>query len=215
MRTPRMLAVAGALTALLLGPATAATAATEAEYAAALEAVADGSYTSADLALIRSDPALAAQVPDPTRPLEVSVESSPGTKAKPKSTAEASLAESTTTLAATVYCGAWARIKYTQRSLTGSVIYTYATYTQYCRDGAKVLRWEARYDYLAASSSVVYWREQVVNQYAGLGTYTAWSHFQRHIEYCVVKYGCYANTYPWIKTTVRANGTYSYSGSAA
>lgn len=61
---------------------------------------------------------------------------------------------------------------------------------------------------------MVYRRENVVNQQAGIGTSSAWSHVQHHIEDCVVTYGCYANTDPWSKITVTGAGKYSYTGSA-
>lgn len=79
-----------------------------------------------------------------------------------------------------------------------------------CRAGVPQ---QARYDYLPQAQSIVYWRGQVVNAQAGIGSYSAWSKFQRHIEYCVAKYGCYSSSYPWSKITVNAKGGYSYTGS--
>lgn len=43
------------------------------EIAAALDRIADGTYTSEDLALIRRHPEIAAHVPDPTRPEVVGI----------------------------------------------------------------------------------------------------------------------------------------------
>lgn len=197
-------ATAGLMSILALasgGPAQAA----DAGMAGALDRIEAGTWSGADLALIRSRPELAAQVPDPT---------DPGTVTQHVGTRVVD-APAVSALTAATTCGHWVRITYTKRSLTGSVIYAYGHYVQYCRNGSAVTRWESRYDYLAQSSSVVYWREQVVNKQAGIGTSSAWSHVQRHIEYCVVKYGCYANTYPWSKITVYGNAGYSYTGANA
>ena len=34
---------------------------------------------------------------------------------------------------------------------------------------------------------------------------------QAEFENCIVKYGCLSTTYPWIRMTVRGDGTYAYS----
>jgi hypothetical protein len=53
-----------------------------------------------------------------------------------------------------------------------------------------------------------------VNQALGAGTAKLTVHRQRHLEYCVVKFGCYANTYPWIRLSVTGAGKGSYTGKA-
>jgi len=79
---------------------------------------------------------------------------------------------------------------------------------------SKITKWQNRYDYLTSAQSIIQVREKTVNQKSATGSYTGWSRIQRHLEYCVVKYGCYANTYPWPKITIKANGTYTYKGKA-
>ena len=204
MPVRRLVRAAVALIATLVLTSTAPAHAADSGIARALERIEAGLWSNADLALIRTQPELAAQVPDPT---------DAGTVTQQAGTNIAS--ERSGALTAATTCGEWVRVVYTKRSLTGSVIYAYGHYVQYCRNGSAVTRWESRYDYLAQSSSVVYWREPVVNKQAGVGTSSAWSHFQRHIEYCVVKYGCYANTYPWSKITVYGKGGYTYTGANA
>lgn len=191
------------LTVVALTPISPAQAA-DARTTQALDRIEAGTWSSADLALIRSQPEVAAQVPDPTDLGTVTQQA--GIKTEDSKRVMA--------LAAVTTCGNWVRVVYTKRSLTGSVIYAYGHYVQFCRNGSAVTRWESRYDYLAQSSAVVYWRGQLVNQQAGIGSWSAWSHFQRHIEYCVVKFGCYSNAYPWSKITVYGNGGYSYTGSS-
>ncbi|MGW5240692.1 hypothetical protein ACWEOW_17320 [Monashia sp. NPDC004114] len=41
---------------------------------------------------------------------------------------------------------------------------------------------------------------------------TCSSRIDRHLEYCVIKYGCYADTYPWAQFTIHGNGTWAYTG---
>jgi len=165
---------------------------------AAVERVADGSYTPSDLALIRQHPDIARQVPDPTAPAV----STRTTGRQPSSDARA--AES---------CGHYVNVGFTKKSLLGDTIYKWQHRVVYCRDGVNVTRWQARYDYLSKSSAVVYLRELSAHQ-AGTGSPAAWSHLQRHIEYCVAQVGCYANTYPWSKITVYGGGGSRYTGSA-
>lgn len=181
----------------------------------AVARVADGTYTKADLVLIRTDPEVAATVPDPEAPATATTESSGGRKATSTERTKLARIATSTELATTTYCGAYRKVTYTQKSLLGSVIYAYTTYTEWCRTGYKVLSWTTRYEYLSKTSSVIYWQENVVNQQYGLGTNTAVSHFQHHIEYCTIsKYvGCYANTYPWVRTVAHGDGTSSYTGS--
>lgn len=169
---------------------------------AALARIADGTYTSADVVLIKSDPKLASTTPDPTN-VVVTVDENVA--------APTSGGLQSADLLSTTYCGAWAQVNITQNSWTGSKIYTWSHYVQYCRDGSKVLKWESRYDFLSYSTSVVQWGGLTADSQAGIGTYSAWSYRQRHLTYCTVKYGCYANVYPWSKITVNALGKYSYT----
>ncbi|WP_182901819.1 hypothetical protein [Microbispora sp. H10830] len=186
-------AAALGLAVLLSGPPAAA--AQGDPIADALARVADGTYTNEDLELLKSDPEIAAQVPDPTKPDESST--------------------STNDDASThAICGAYADVWFRKRSLLGSTIYVWHHRVVYCRDGSRVTSWQNRYDYLSDAQSIVYMRELLVNQAGGVGTTSAWSHLQRHLEYCVAKYGCYASMKPWSRITVHGNATYSYTGSA-
>ena len=190
------IALALALAAIAV-PAPAAPDGADPKIASALARVDQGTWTQADLALLRSFPDLAASVPDPSQPVEASVASS----------------DETTALSARV-CGAWVDVWFRKRSLLGSTIYRWHHKVVYCRSGGRVSSWQSRYDYLTDADSIVQVRGLVANQASGTGGTSAWSHKQRHLEYCVVKYGCYANTYPQSKITVRGDGSYSYSGSA-
>ncbi|MFC4122329.1 hypothetical protein [Nonomuraea zeae] len=181
--------------AVLFGGATVASAAQEDPIAEALSRVANDTWTDADLDLIRSDPELAGQVADPKAPVETGV--------------DASEKEEATTSA---ICGAWVDVWYRKRSLLGSTLYVWHHRVVYCRDGARVTRWQNRYDYITDSQSVVYVRGLQVNQAGAVPAASSWSHLQRIVELCVVKYGCYSTYKPHSLITVRGNGTYTYSG---
>ncbi|GLX11041.1 hypothetical protein Misp03_79670 [Microbispora sp. NBRC 16548] len=112
--------------------------------------------------VLKSDPEIAAQVPDPTKPDESST--------------------STNDDASThAICGAYADVWFRKRSLLGSTIYVWHHRVVYCRDGSRVTSWQNRYDYLSDAQSIVYMRELQVNQAGGVGTTSAWSHLQRHL----------------------------------
>jgi hypothetical protein len=203
------LIVAGlALASMILGasPAQAATpdGSNDPQVVVALERIEAGTWTQADLAVIRQYPDIAAQVPDPSQPAELlSVSSSGGTAPSGGKTA-ASL-----TTICTAYVDAW----FQKVSVLGNSIYKWHHYVRYCRNGSAVTSWQARYDYITDEQSGVYVRDLVVNAQWGLGSNSATSHLQRHLEFCVYKVGCYENHYPWSKITVHGNGTYDWTGS--
>jgi hypothetical protein len=75
--------------------------------------------------------------------------------------------------------------------------------------------WNYRQDYVTDTDFVVYVRSLVGNNEWGMGTSQAGSFRQRHIEYCIAKYGCYSSNYPWSWSRLNGNGTYSWEGEAA
>ena len=203
IRTALALVVVGALFATG-NAAFAADTGTDPAVAAALARVADGTFTTADLGLIKKDPEVADSVPDVAAVPQVEVTRGLGTMEPPTSS----------TTSAVTWCNAWADVWYTQKSLTGHVMYVWHHKVVYCRDGSRVTRFQNRYDYWTNTSGVVYVRALEVNQAGGINTNAAWSHLQRNIEYCVVRYGCYASAHPWSIVTVHGNGTYSYRGAS-
>ena len=169
----------------------------------ALHRIAQDRYTSSDLALIRQHPKLAAKVPDPTQ-----------TPVLHASTGLASRSHDTTAVRTLGTCGHWVDVWFRKRSLLGKTLYKWHHRVVYCRTGRKVTDWKKRYDYLTDASSVVYFRGLEVNEQDGIGTAAAWSHRQRHIEFCIAseKIGCYASLHPWSRIKVYAGGGYSYKG---
>jgi hypothetical protein len=193
----RMSVGASLLVSLALAAGPAQSTAADAAIRSALSRVGHGTSSPADLALLRRHPAVAAGVPDPQQALETGRTS--GRRAQ---------------AAAAATCGRWVDVWYRRRSLLGSTIYVWHHRVEYCSTPAAVTRWQTRYDYLTNVAAVIYVRERVVDTQTGLGTVNASSHLQRHLEYCIVKYGCYANSYPWARITVHPGGTYTSTGAS-
>ena len=108
----------------------------------------------------------------------------------------------------------WAvdRVDMTKRSSLGNVIFTWRHYVQFCASSTTVTAWQVRSDYLVAAQSGVYMRsEGSSNWQSGIGTSNATSFRQQHLEYCVVKFGCYHNVYPWSRINIFGNGNFIYS----
>ena len=167
----------------------------------AIQRVGDGTWTDADLAYIRSDPAVAGAVADPRD------EGVSGAE-----TGRTSLAARTSRRLGS--CNWWYRAWFRKRSLLGSTLYVYHHKVVYCRTRSRITRVQARPDWWTDPDSVAYWRRLSDNQLYGTGSGRVYTKKQRHIEFCLVRYGCYQNFYPWIGLTVRANGDHSYRGSA-
>ena len=195
------------LVAALLGPASPADAErvspdTDARMAGAIQRVGDGTWTGADLAYIRTDPAIAGQVVDPRDEGASGAESG----RTPATVATARRARGS--------CNWWYRAWFRKRSLLGATMYVYHHKVVYCRTRHRITAWQARPDWWTDPDALASWRRLTDNQAYGAGTATAFSKKQRHVEFCVVRYGCYQNFYPWIGLTVRANGNNTYRGSS-
>lgn len=168
--------------------------------AAALQDVANGTWDQADLNLIRSDPTVASQVPDPSVPAEITI--TEGVAPSKDAVVSAALANS---------CGHWVYVDLTKKSSLGNTIFKWRHYVQYCRNGSAVTSWQTRTDYLLEAQSGVYLRDEGSTFWqTGIGTSKATSFRQRHIEYCIIRYGCYQNLYPWSKIWVYGGGGYGW-----
>ncbi|MGW8374263.1 hypothetical protein [Streptomyces sp. ODS28] len=180
--------------------------------AAALQRVSDGTWTDADLSLLRSHPKIAERVPDPREDEEVHTEAtelpvkgdtSPSlmqAKAKKKPKKKAKRKRVTTYR--------------TRHSITGTIVYRYYTYTEFYYNGKKVTKWGQRYDKFTRVQWGIQIGPQTINTKSGVKRKSATSQMQRRVDYCAFKYGCYNTRYPYIKTTVKGNGKYSTSGKA-
>jgi hypothetical protein len=197
-----------ALAITFLGPEGAAEAAhadsPDARNSRALARLADGSWSQADLALIKSQPKIAGQVLDPSRPPEVNS----GTKDEGRAPAYAGA--DTAALAATSCKSYWTNYSY--YSLLGSTIYPWQKFVSVCYNGSIVTSVTERYDSLPARQPMIVIRERTTDMQSGQGTWQYTTRIQRHLEYCIAKYGCYADTYPWAHFKIYGNGTWSYQG---
>jgi hypothetical protein len=175
--------------------------------AGALDRIADGTWTKADLALIKAHPSVAAQVPDPSVPAD--------TGADIGGTPNELAGGAASTRALVTTCGYWVDVWYGKVSSLGNRIFKWHHKVGYCRNGSVVKQWEYRTDYLTEAQSGVQMKDEGFNAWQnGLGTGTATSFRQRRIDYCVFNYGCYENYYPYSQINVFGSGGYTYSGSA-
>jgi hypothetical protein len=173
--------------------------------AAALERIASKTHTAADLALIKTEPDLAAKVADPGN-VKVAVDGPPGLKAlvgpgnaRPTGAIDAE------------GCW-WIRVTITSYSLLGFDLYKWAHYIEFCLEPmSHITRWVTRYDQMLYADNTIYVRELVANSATPAGTFAITSTMQRHLEQCVVRFGCYANHYPWSSIHVRADGLWAYN----
>jgi hypothetical protein len=163
--------------------------------ATALARIDHGTWTGADLALVRSRPEVAASVPDPEAAPEAA-----------RSSSNAAVAGALTT---------WVNVSYRQRSLLGTTIYRWHHYVEFRRTGTAVTGWITRYDFLTDTDFVIEMNALEVDRAGATGGASSWSHMQRHLQYCILKYGCYSNNHPWSRIVVRGDDSYSYSGAAA
>ena len=162
---------------------------------AALSRIAQGRWTDEDLALIRAQPDLAAQVPDPRRPPHVD--------------ARTAVVATGATLATT--CKSY-WVDYSYYSLLGSKIYTWEKFVTACYNGSVVTSINERYDWLPYRQTMITVKERTLDDQSVRGSWQYSSRIERHLEYCVAKYGCYADTYPWAQFKIYGNGTWWYQG---
>lgn len=196
MRTKRLLAGLFLLLTALGGVATPASAA-EPDPVAIQEALArvaaTGVMTDADRAIIQSDPELAQTVIDPgqTEVTDVS-EGTPGAPALPGKTS----------------CTHADRyIVY--RSTLGFKTAEWHMRVNWCYNG-KTVSSVSRDAYIANyDKATIKYHGEIKNslQYRP-GNVNARVYMQGHLEQCVIKYGCYANYYPFQDFTVGNNGSY-------
>ena len=196
MRTKRLLTGLFFLLTTLAGTATPALAA-EPDPAAIQEALArvaaTGVMTDADRAIIQSDPELAQTVIDPGQTEVTDVSGgTPGAPALPGKTS------CTHADRYVVY-----------RSTLGFKTAEWHMRVNWCYNG-KTVSSVSRDAYIANYDKMtIKYHGEIKNslQYRP-GNVNARVYMQGHLEQCVVKYGCYANYYPFQDFTVGNNGSY-------
>lgn len=202
MKVARLIAVLALLVAGFTASPAQAAGGSDAQMRAAIQRVAAGTYSPADMALVRSDPQIAASVPDGKAPPTI-------TSGSEDATPLTANRESVVALA-TACKSYW--VNYYYKSALGSTIYQWQKYVTACYNGSTVTSIQDRYDWLPQRQTMVNMRERTIDTQSGVNTWTYNSRIERHLEYCVVKYGCYADTYPWAQFKVYGNGTWWYTG---
>lgn len=195
-----LVALMGAVLSLLQVPASAAPAGPDPAVAAALARIATDTHTAADLALIKSQPELS-KVADPDR-TKIEVE-----PAQPlPGTADAGI---------NAECCYWARVTVTVYTVLGFELFKWSHYVEFCINNGLVSRWLTRYDQMLYADPTIYVRDLVVNSVTATPAYSSTSTMQRHLEQCVIRYGCYANWYPWAWMRPQGNYQLYWNGGSA
>jgi hypothetical protein len=163
--------------------------------AAALSRIGANTFTGADIALVRSNPDLAAVVVDPSRTTTT-------TSAVSRSAVDGAAIQD--------YCG-YFWVDRTFYSTVGWVLFTWRHYVEGCIDGFVTTRWKTRMDFLTQADGTVVFNGLVTDWATSPGGYTMTSMRQRYIQQCVVTYGCYANYYPWSSISLNSNGQWNWS----
>lgn len=168
---------------------------------AALERIGSQTWTEADIQLISQVPELADQVIDPSAPVEDEFSIVP----------DGMVDRGVLSINCSTY-----NHDLTYYTISGGVAYKWRNSARFCMDNStlKVTSVNERIDTLLQQDGLRYVRQRTVDQIGGVGSGSAYTHVQRAIEACVVKYGCYGITYPWSKITVRGSGFASRTGSA-
>lgn len=186
-------AVAGAAPATGANPAV----------AAALHRIATKTHTAADIALIKRDPALARVVMDPAR-TTVShryVAADGTTLAGPVAPAAAAMVAE--------QCGVGVQSTITAYTIGGFVFFRWTHLATVCIDLISVTRWWERYDRANYLDPTLYFQQLVGDSASPTPSRSAFSYRQRHLEQCVIKWGCFANYYPWSEITLNGDGSWS------
>ncbi|RQW98757.1 hypothetical protein DLJ59_26520 [Micromonospora inaquosa] len=165
----------------------------EGEIRAALESVADGSWTESDIAVLKQVPEIGHSVPDPRDPgILVTSPQQPGSSAKQSgSRSFGVLALSCTSQ--------WAYVE--KNDVFGSRIYRFNVETEWCYDTVtKKLSSIDRADgYLSHTSWGIYFNTWEVDSKSVRGDrFSGYHNKKAAVDYCVAVYGCYTQTHPKI-----------------
>lgn len=174
----------------------------EQQVAAAARRVMAKQHSAEDLAMVKSVPELARQVPDPNG-LKMTVTTGGLTSAKRTA--------SGVTAAAAENCAGWIAFDIRQTSMTGGTIYRWRHYITACTDGVNVTRFLSRYAYLVQYDGTVVQKEQNINMRGATPHPHTWSHIQQRLVQCVDienSENCVTH-YPWSKIHLYKDHTWN------
>ena len=158
---------------------------------------------------LKNHPEIAAQVPDPDKKIIESVDSPRVDAATPDGADAAILAMTDVAIPASAGArGCWITdYNIRQQSLLGSTLFRFHQQIHWCADGVSVTSTHVRYHHLTDTSTVVNFRSLTANTVNPVPAGYVESYMQGQIDLCVLKYGCYATYYPWVKIKMWGNGT--------
>ncbi|WP_203906633.1 hypothetical protein [Rhizocola hellebori] len=206
-------AVSMALTTAVALPGTASAAPSgqgDPAIAAALLRIAEGKSSPTDIALIASKPEIAKLVADPSK-TTIDRTTSPGLDSL-LADRKAGVTPQGVVINGEEICGNWIEVTITVRTLLGFVLYKWMAHYGFCIDFqvGVVSRWDAYYDRLSevdptivATAPATTWSSPMPNSPAVRGS-------QRHLQQCVLTYGCWANHYPWSEVWVWGTGSWGW-----
>lgn len=170
----------------------------------ALAHSAAGYLTPADRAALKTDPALGRTVVDPARTTTTSVASTPR-----RATAAETAGMSPAT-AASFWCRNVTATRI-YRSTLGFTVYNFNNYVNWCYElNGTIHEIVARYWYLSKVDPTAQWQGLLGDVAYGEGTSRYVSQYQGHFQHCVIKYGCYGDSYPYVNLQVYSSGNYTY-----
>lgn len=187
------MATGAAIVAGLVTPATAAT--DRPTLASVLDlAMAGGTLTADQRAVLMTRPDLAGRIVDPAATQAGSRQSASG--------GEVGIA---------AVCG-WYEAWVTEYSYLGDDLYRFKQHEAYCRDGRNVTLVDNRYAIGTTLSTGIRYHGVIGNSSSRTPTSTHTGFMQGHFEGCLFKQGCWDDGYPWVKIYLRGNGAHTYSG---
>jgi hypothetical protein len=176
-------------------PAAGSAAGDRAAVLAAAQRVSSGTGSAADLDLVKSVPAIAGKVIDPSR-----------TQVKVGDGSVAAQGGNRINEACTY---AW--IDLTYYSTLGFTVLTWRHYLEWCHDGQVVNRWRNRFDQLTFNDGTIQVNALLVNVLTAVPGWVGNSRLQRQMQACVLNYGCWATYTPWSQINAYYNGGWDYS----
>lgn len=223
MKLPKLgaivLSIGAALTTMTASPSR-ATGPTDAQVWSACKAVANRDYTATQMTICKNHPKFAALTPSPKygkasgqnlsktavrKAIASGKIEAPKTSACPSGSGKHSM-----------------QYQWTKHSLLGSVQYHWNLLVYYCREpnkyNGKITKMLSAQDWVTNAQTNVQIEgipaQGDIPRRASDGSQGSWFR-QRHIELCILKYGCYANLYPeGTETAWQAFSFTSYTGQA-
>lgn len=209
-----LLATAAALVSLPGVASAQAPASGDARVAAAVNRITAHRHSAADIALVKTRPDIARQVPDPDG-VSVVFRSSGDLKLAKSTAVPTGIAPFGPPSTALENCAGAAELWITQTSLLGFVIWRWSHKVEACSDNVNVTRFIRRSDFLVIADGTIAFKE-LVRDIQG-ATPRAWtsSSRQRHLEQCfaIPLTGCF-HIYPWSTIYLYADHTWNYQWGA-